>query len=346
MKNTILLIILMGLFLNCSSTYGDEKQKEIETKIPVRTKLLNPEKYIKTYSGTGKVISSQQANLMFEVPGKIIEVIAKTGQYFKTGEVIAKLKSDIYKAQFDLAESALKKAKRDLKNVTELFNKNAVSEDQLLQAELGYKKSKSDYTNAKNAYENTELKAPFNGTITHINLQEGEFFSPGPYPLPPVIISNLNQLQLETTISSTEITNINLNQNVKITSPLNTSSIAYNGIVEEVGMIPINMSNSYNVKINILNSNSDLKLGMMFNYIIEQIELDSVYMISNRYILEENGESFLWMNDNSIAKKIYISTGNLVEHKIIIKGELYPGMMIVTDGIRQVKEGSSLKVIQ
>ena len=106
------------------------------------------------------------------------------------------------------------------------------------------------------------------------------------------------------------------------------------------------MSNSYNVKINILNSNSDLKLGMMFNYIIEQIELDSVYMISNRYILEENGESFLWMNDNSIAKKIYISTGNLVEHKIIIKGELYPGMMIVTDGIRQVKEGSSLKVIQ
>ena len=346
MKNIILLTLTMGLFLNCSSTYGDENQKEIETKIPVRTKLLNPEKYIKTSSGMGKVISNQQANLMFEVPGKIIEVIAETGQYFKTGEVIAKLKSDIYKAQFDLAESALKKAKRDFKNVSELFNKNAVSEDQLLQAELGFKKANSDFINAKNAYENTEIKAPFNGTITHIGLQVGEFFSPGPYPIPPVIISNLKQLQLEATISSKDISNININQNVIITNPFNSNSITLNGRVEEVGMIPINMSNSYKIKINLLNPTSEIKLGMMLNYIIEQAELDSVYMISNRYILEENGYSFLWMNDNSIAKKIYISMGDLVKHKVIIKGELYPGMMVVTDGLRQAKEGSNLKVIQ
>lgn len=346
MKKNILLLIIFLILNNCSSSYGDEKQEEQEQKIPVRTILLQPQKYVKKYEGTGKIISSQQAHLMFEVPGKIIKVIVEIGQKVKEGDVIAILNNEVYKAKFELAKTALSKAKRDYFNIKDLFKNNAVSEDQLLQSELGYKNAKSDFTAAKYAFESTELKAPFAGTITHINLQEGELFSPGPMPIPPVILSNLENLQLEATVSSKEIIHLKNGQNAKISLPLDSSNDEINGKVSEVGYVPMTMSNSYKVLVDILNSNVNLKLGMLMNFSIEISEMDSVYMISNRYILDDDVGSFIWINDKSSAQKLQVQTGDLIGHEIIINGDLSPGMMVVTDGNRQVKSGAKLKVIQ
>ena len=157
MKKIILIIISIFLWINCSSSYSKEKKTNIEKKIPVRTELLYPKNYTKKYNGTGKIISSQQANLMFEVPGKIIKVNAKIGKNVKKGEILAKLKNDVYKAKFELSKSALNKANRDYKNIQNLYKKNAVSEDQLLQTELGQKNANSDYISAKYAFDNTNL---------------------------------------------------------------------------------------------------------------------------------------------------------------------------------------------
>ena len=346
MKKIILSLILSLFIMNCSSSYGEEKNEKPEEKIPVRTTLLTPQNYIKKYDGTGKVIASKQANLMFEVPGKIVEVNAKIGDIVEKGEILAKLNDEVYKAKFELAKSAHDKAKRDYKNIQDLYKKNAVSEDQLLNAELGLKNANSDYIAAKYAFENTALIAPFKGTITHINLNEGELFSPGPFPIPPVIISNLNQLQLEAIVSSKEISSLKIGQEVRISQPLKNSNKQFEGLVSEVGYVPITMSNSYKLKIDINENNSSLKLGMMMNFTVELAQVDSVYMLSNRYILDDKSGSYIWMNDNSTAKKVNVETGDLVGHEIIVSGDLYPGMMVVTDGNRQVKSGSILKVVK
>ena len=336
----------MVIISNCSSSYGDENQIEIGQKTPVRTKLLNLQNYIKTYKGTGEVISSQQANLMFEVPGRIVEVKVNIGDQVKKGDIIAKLKNDVYKAKFELAKTALNKANRDFNNIQDLYKKNAVSEDQLLEAELGKKNAYSNFTSAKYAFESTKLTAPFDGTITYINLQEGEIFSPGPFPIPPVIISNLKQLQLEAIVSSKEITQLKNSQKVNISHLLKNNIEDIQGTVTEVGFVPITMSNSYKIVIDIIDTPINLKLGMMLNFMVELEHINSVYMLSNRYILEDDEGSFIWINDNSSAKRVNVKTGDLIGHKIVIEGELTPGMMVVTDGTRQVKTGTKLKVVQ
>jgi len=346
MKKIILFILTIIILSNCSSSFGEENQIEIEKKTPVRTKLLNLQNYIKKYNGTGKVISGQQANLMFEVPGRIVEVNVKIGEQVKKGDVIAKLKNDVYKAKFELAKTALNKANRDFKNIQDLYKKNAVSEDQLQQAELGHKNAKADFITAKYAFKNTELVAPFEGTITHINLQEGEVFIPGPYPIPPVILSNLDHLQLEAIVSSKEIIQLENGQKVNMFYSLQNSTHQIEGVVSEVGFMPLTMSNSYKIVVTINNSPINLKLGLMLNFSVEIAHIDSIYMLSNRYILENEEGSFIWMNDNSLAKKINVKTGDLIGHEIVINGELYPGMMVVTDGTRQVKSGTKLKVVQ
>ena len=63
-------------------------------------------------------------------------------------------------------------------------------------------------------------------------------------------------------------------------------------------------------------------------------------------VLSDEDGNYIWINDNSTAKKISVKTGDLIGHEIVIEGGLYPGMMVVTDGTLQVKSGTLLKVVQ
>ena len=345
MKKIVLNIIII-LFYGCSSSYGDENEKKIEKQIPVRTKVLMPRKYVKEIKGTGKIKSAQQANLMFEVPGKIVSVNCKIGDYLEKGDIIASLKNDVYKAKFQLAENALNKANRDLKNIERLFKSNAVSEDEYLNAKLGQNNAKSNFITAKYAFESTDLIAPFSGTVTHINLQIGELFSPAPVPLPPVIISKMDDLQLEANISSKEIMSFKNGQKATIKYPESNTNIELSGVISEVGYVPLTMSNSYKINIDIQNPNEKLRLGMMMNFSVEVSEADSVYMISNRFILKEKNNQFIWSISNDKPKKVYVKISELINDKMIVVGDLYPGIEIITDGLRRVEKESKLRVIE
>ena len=156
----------------------------------------------------------------------------------------------------------------------------------------------------------------------------------------------MTKLQLETNISSKEILNLKNGQIASITFPLDNSIKPLSGRVSEVGFVPITMSNSYKMLIDIQESSPNLKLGMIMNFSVEVSEIDSIYLLSNRYILDDKIGNFIWINDNSIAKKIPVNTGDLVGHEIIIEGNLNPGTMVVTDGNRQIKNGSRLKVVK
>ncbi len=338
--------MILILIINCSSSFADEKNEIIKKEIPVRKISVYPKEYTKNINGTGEVISAKQVNLMFEVAGKIEKVYYKVGQLVNKGEIIAKLKNEVYKAKYKLAETALNKAKRDLKNIEILFKKNAVSEDQFLEVQLGEKNANANFISAKYAYESTYLSAPFSGTITHINLIEEELFSPGPMLLAPVIISKMDQLQIKANISSKDILNLKNGQLTKIFNPISNSQESFLAKISEVGYVPTTMSKSYTIKMNILNKVENLKLGSIMNFSVSTSEIDSVYMISNRFILKEKNNHFIWAISENKPKKIYVKINDLVNHEMIIEGELYPGIDIITDGSRQIDHESKLRVVK
>ena len=345
MKKIIFTLTVLCLF-SCTTDSGNNQKDIIKQEIPVRTKFLYLEPHIKKIHGTGMIKSSQQVNLMFEVPGKVNVVNFSIGEYVQKGDIIASLKKDVYEAKFLLAEAALKKANRDSDNIANLYNNKAVSEDQYLLAKLGQKNAQSDFITAQNAYESTEILAPFDGTITHINLQVGESFSPGPMPMPPVILSNMDQLQLEANIASKEIVSISKGQEAIITNSFENLNEGLKGIVSEVGFVPTTMSNSYKVEIDLIEKKDYLKLGMVVNFSVNVSELKKVFMLSNRYILKEKDLYYIWSVKNNKPEKIYVKVNGMTNHKMIIDGDFPSGIEIITDGGRQVDEESIIRVVK
>ena len=230
MIKRIAALLLIGIVYQCSSSKSTEDGvKKIES-IPIRIVQINSETYNSYHNGTGKLASMKTVRLIFEIPGRIKHVFKKTGDSMKKGEIIAQLKNDIHMAQFDLAQTAFEKAERDLKNSESLHKQNAISEDNLLQAKLGKKKADADLVLAKNTLDNSALKAPFNGQISYINLNEGEYFNPAAMNEIPVIMSDMNSLQVETTISAKFISQIHIGDHVEF-SLNNNHSEHFSGFV-------------------------------------------------------------------------------------------------------------------
>lgn len=119
-------------------------------------------------------VAGDHAVLGFRVPGELIQRPVNEGQEVKKGDVLAVLDDQEYallrlqaKANYDLANVQLKR-------MTTLIKDRVVSEQDYDQARANEKSARAQYDQAQANYSYTKLLAPFDGTISIINIENYE----------------------------------------------------------------------------------------------------------------------------------------------------------------------------
>lgn len=115
--------------------------------------------------------AAQSSQLTFQVSGLLQELPVVEGQEIKQGDLIAKLDQRDFqtnynsaKAQYDAAESEYQRARR-------LVEQNAISQSVLEQRRSSRDVSRAQFEAAQKALDDTELRAPFDGQIAQINVE-------------------------------------------------------------------------------------------------------------------------------------------------------------------------------
>lgn len=345
MMKKITVLFMLGAIYQCTIPKGEENTSVDKESIPVRIIQLKNETYQSYHKGTGKLSSDKTIHLIFEMPGRVENVYKNTGDSVQKDEIIAQLQNDVYEAQVELAQTAFRKAERDLNNSISLHKQNAISEDNLLQAELGLKKAKADLALAKKTLDNTIIKAPFDGQISNLNIQEKEYFNPLVMKEFPVIVTDMNSLQIETTVSAKFISQIENGDAVEF-SLKDIDSLKFTGFVSETGLIPVKMSNSYNVKLSIVKPPKQLRLGMLVDYKILTNTLENVSLLPNRFILEDNQGTYIHILKE---QKVHRKPVNLIKsdgNTSLIKEKFPSGTKLITDGTRKVNDGNSVTIVE
>lgn len=92
--------------------------------------------------------------------------------------------------------------------------------------------------------------------------------------------------------------------------------------------------------------NGDLKIKPGQSVKIEILtEKRRTFLIPDKAILTDENGTFVFINENNIAKKIYIKTGYIENDLIEIKGDLKEGMEIVTEGSFKLYENAKIKIL-
>ena len=200
MKKSFKWIIAAAVLLIAVLIFFGTKNKNKETE--VSSEVISKKSITEVIPANGKIRPVVEVKISPDVSGEIIDLNFQEGDYIKRGELIIKIKQDVYISMRDRAEASLNSIKAQLtqqlaqftqieqsyKRSKTLFDQKAISEAEFESASSQYNVSKEQIKAAefnvksasaalKEANENltkTTIYAPMDGIISKMSVEKGE----------------------------------------------------------------------------------------------------------------------------------------------------------------------------
>jgi HlyD family secretion protein len=287
----LLLLIVMAVVIS------GKKEKAVT----VQTEKVSKRNITQVVSGTGTIQPETKVDISAEVSGEITQLPYKEGEGVKKGDLLVKIKADIYnervsqqrasinysESQVEVSENNLKKAELDYQRTQQLHDKGLVSQSELDNARITYEVAKSNVKSSNaNVRQNvailrqtgqdlskTTIKAPMDGIITKLNSELGEKVV-GTQTMSGTVImtvSDLTVMNANIEVSETDITQVKIGDTADVMVDAFPERIIKGSVVEisnsatSKGQGTQEQIINFIVKVRILDNDVQLKPGMSCN---------------------------------------------------------------------------------
>ena len=352
-----LLIITAG----CGGADGRSVPAEAPASAPtglrVETLLLTPDVFEDVIEVTGSVEAIHDATLSARSSGTV-ESLVPLGKLVREGEVVARLDQGFVSATLEQAEaniatarSAADLARDNFGRQEPLFQDSIISAleyhgllAQLQQADAALSAAKAVHTQAHEQLDNTEVLAPFAGSIEAQYVERGEQVAPGVNVLR---IVDARRVRVVLGIPERYAGDIELGTEIRF------SVDAYRG-VPRTGTVTfagstINPSNrTFTVEAEVDNSDRRLKPEMIVEAVVSRERIDSVLVVPRVAILRDEAGSSVFVvrqgESGPIAARMPIVTGASYAGRVLVASGLQAGEEIVVAGQNTLTQGDAVFV--
>lgn len=143
----------------------DEKSAEEVVAIPVEVITVVNGDVSAFYSGTTTIESDEQATVVSQITGVVLEINAEEGDFVEAGKVLARVETDRYALEVERNNAALKRLETDYQRKQELFGKNLVSAEDFERVRAEYDAQKASVGLAQLNLKYTQIVAPISGYV-------------------------------------------------------------------------------------------------------------------------------------------------------------------------------------
>jgi HlyD family secretion protein len=162
MKKPLILIVIKLIII---ATILGIKSYSNSGAIEVTTEKVQRKTIIETVSANGKIQPEVQLKISSDVLGQIVELLVKEGYPVTKGDLLVKIKPDIYQSSVDRASTAVSSSQSSIETTKAQL---AQVKAQFSNAEASFNRSKknfdqgaisqSDFDNAKSSYESAKAQ--------------------------------------------------------------------------------------------------------------------------------------------------------------------------------------------
>jgi RND family efflux transporter MFP subunit len=201
MKALILLLLMAGLLLTGCDLLPTEPESQAVV-VPVASSRVIAE---------ANLMPAEYVTLRFAMPGEVAEVAVEVGSKVEEDQMLARLQNtEAIEAQLLAADLAVMEAEQRLEEVERYHT----DEDAIDLANAALDLAKGQQRAAKQALEETKLKAPFTGTVVRIDLKEGAYTAPAEVAM---VLADFSFWYLETNdLNENEVVKISEGDQVEI----------------------------------------------------------------------------------------------------------------------------------
>jgi len=163
-----------------------------------------------TVSAQGKVVPEKWASLAFTSGGSDLNIRVSVGNSVKSGDLLASVNDVAQQAAVSNANAALSSAQANLKRLQDL----KASDSDISVAQKAVDAAQASLDAAQESLDETELKAPFDGVIVDVFLQDFEIAPPDQ---PVILLADLTSLVVETTdLGEVDVARVQINDPVTV----------------------------------------------------------------------------------------------------------------------------------
>ena len=346
-QKNFLALLAATMFLSACEEPAKQAANSFSAEIiAVRTYPLQNAEQNLSIVATGMLSTENEAKYSFKIGGVIEKVFVSEGQFFKTGTLLASLKINEIDAGFVQARLGAEKAERDLNRIKNLYKDSVATLEQLQNTRTAYEIAKKQLEavafNRSYAY----IYATTDGFVTKKLASDGEVISSGS-PVLAINEAKSNTWLLKVGLSDREWAVIETGDQaiIELDAYPNTPIKAK---VFRKSQAADRASGSFQVELQLENTNLKLALGMFGKAFIATQKKNTYQSIPHEAIVEADGKSafvFVPLQGGKVKKQA-IEIAEFDNKEARVKSGLEGVQEVVLSNSAFLNENSSIKIIK
>ncbi len=310
------------------------------------------------FSGTTR--AARHSRLSFSLGGRLVERPVEVGDRVARGEVLARLddrevRNAVATARGVLAEVRARRAQaeRDLARVRRLVEAKAATEEELEKTRAGLdamtaaeETARARLDEAERLLGETRLAAPYDGSVTEVRFEPGEYAGPG---RPVVVLSGDGDLELEVEVPESVVPHVEEGREVEVIVPLLGRTVT--GEIDSVGRTAAGPGRLFPV-VATLPEASGVVVGATAELALT-LESDDALAVPVEAVVNPGGRRpalFRVVEADGAARveKVHLEVGTLLGERVTVRaedsGRLAPGDRVVVGGQRGLLDGEDVEI--
>ena len=318
----------------------EANQTHAEHSTHITVLQLEPTRFEHFFTVQGVVETDQNAQLYPEAPARIVSINAKEGDRVSQGQVLMVLDSRVIDNQMEELKLRLDLAELIFKKQEGLWSQEIGSEIQYLEAKNNFESLEQNLETLKAQKALYTIKAPFSGILDEINPKEGEMANPA---MPVARLINMERVYIKSDVTERYLATIKAGDAVVVNFP--SLGIVKNTTIQRLGNFINPANRTFKVRLSLDNSDLALKPNLLGELKIRDYSADSAAVIPTSLIQSTpSGQEFIYILEDSKAKKVEITTGISYEGHVEVLSGLMGTETLIDKGARSVKDGDLVSI--
>jgi RND family efflux transporter MFP subunit len=320
-------------------------------------------------TANGYVVARTKASVSAEIPGRLAYLGVAEGSRVRKGQVIARLENEDYaaavaaaRATVELTDVQLAQARRDLERARALLERNVLAQaefesaetrERALEAQLGSERARLAVAQA--SLENTNVRAPFDGTVLRKDAEVGEIVAPssaggGLTRTAIVTMADLATLEVEVDVNEAYIAQVRNGQPARVTLDAYTDT-SFAGKVRQVVPTADRTKATVLVKVSILDRDPRILPEMAAKVLFENGDAAPAAAPARRVtvpaaaVVGEGAAARVWVVDGNRVSGRAVEVGRATGDRVEIRGGLAGGERVVVGPPAGLAEGAKVRPV-
>jgi HlyD family secretion protein len=302
----LFVVVILGLIANAMGWMDrSEPIRTVETdRAEIRT-------ITQTVSASGKIQPETEVIIRPDVSGEVIELVVREGDFVRTGDLLLRIKPDLYQARidelnaalltqrsrFEQSRAGLLQSEVEYAKQSQLYERDLISELEYMQAknsleaekanvkaaEYQIESARAQLRRAEEELEQTVIRSPKDGTISKLDIERGErvLGQAQTAGTEMMRIARMEQMEVEVDVNENDIVSVSVGDSTRIEIDAYPERV-FEGVVTEIansaditGTGSAEQVTNYKVKVRIISPhNLDMSPSEFMEETVSEISDD------------------------------------------------------------------------